>query len=193
MEGKSANHNIRSIIIYWSATGNTEKVANAIRQGLESAGMQPETKKLAEVDEIELYDYGLVCLGVPSYQSLPPDPVMRWVKEQWRKHSRRGDVKLRAPKLPSKQALIFVTYSGPHTGLDEATPAGDFLGQFFAHIGFEVLDRWYVVGEFHGREDHSTVGLLGDIRGRPNAEDLAKIRSDAAAIVGRMAMAKSRP
>ncbi len=45
-----------------------------------------------------------------------------------------------------------------------------------------IILQWYVIGEFHGREDHSTAGLLGDIRGRPNAEDLAKVGRDAAAV-----------
>ena len=36
----------------------------------------------------------------------------------------------------------------------------------------------YIVGEFHGREDNSTLGRLGDIRGKPSVEDLAKIKKD---------------
>jgi len=30
-----------SLIIYWSGTGNTEKVANAIRKGIERLGLKP--------------------------------------------------------------------------------------------------------------------------------------------------------
>lgn len=35
------------------------------------------------------------------------------------------------------------------------------------------------MGEFHGREDLSTKGKLGDIRGKPTDEDLEKVRKDA--------------
>jgi hypothetical protein len=38
-----------------------------------------------------------------------------------------------------------------------------------------VLDEWYVLGEFHGSEENSTKGRMGDIRGRPMAEDLKAI------------------
>jgi len=37
----------------------------------------------------------------------------------------------------------------------------------------------YVVGEFHRREDMSTQGKLGDIRGKPTLNELAKIKKDA--------------
>jgi hypothetical protein len=49
------------------------------------------------------------------------------------------------------------------------------MGQLFEHIGFEVAGEWHTVGEFHKREDLSTMGKLGDIRGRPNEKDLAEI------------------
>ena len=49
-----------------------------------------------------------------------------------------------------------------------------------------MIDEWYVIGEFHGREEASTQGRLGDIRGRPNEEDLAKVRADAVALAQRL-------
>ena len=100
------------------------------------------------------------------------------MKEKFRAYRKQGGIKTGAPKVPGKHALIFCTYSGPHTGINEAIPAGKYAGQFFEHLGFTVLDEWYVVGEFHGSVERSTQGRLGDIRGRPNAEDLEKIRQD---------------
>ena len=81
--------------------------------------------------------------------------------------------------MPGKNALVFCTYSGPHTGIDEATPAGKTMRQYFEHFGFNVLGEWYVIGEFHGNLANSTLGRLGDIRGKPTAEDLAKIKKNA--------------
>ena len=75
--------------------------------------------------------------------------------------------------------MIFCTYSGPHTGIREATPAVLYAGQFFEHLGFRVLAEWYVVGEFHDSEEASTQGRLGDIRGLPSKEDLDKVKHDA--------------
>ena len=97
-------------------------------------------------------------------------------------------VKMRpgAPKVPGKNALIFCTYSGPHTGIREAIPAGLYAGQYFEHLGFTVLDEWYVVGEFHGSLELSTQGRLGDIRGRPNEDDLRKVKEDSRRLVEAM-------
>jgi len=47
-------------------------------------------------------------------------------------------------KATGKNALIFCTYSGPHTGIDEATPAGKYAGQFFEYVGFTALGEWYL-------------------------------------------------
>ena len=43
-----------------------------------------------------------------------------------------------------------------------------------------VQDKWYILSEFHGSEERSTKGRMGDIRGRPTEEDLKKVRRDAA-------------
>ncbi len=53
------------------------------------------------------------------------------------------------------------------------------MGQFFEHLGFAVLAEWYVLGEFHGNLENSTLGRMGDIRGKPTPADLAKIAEDA--------------
>lgn len=175
----------KGLIIYWSATGNTEKVANAIRRGLEREDAIATMVRVEKAETEELYDYDLVFLGAPSYQFLPPQPMLDFVRRKMEYHSRQGDIRLCAPKVPGKAAVVFVTYSGPHTGIDEAIPAGKHLGQFLAHLGFDVLAEWYVVGEFHGREEHSTKGRLSDIRGRPNQEDLADVESKTSEVVKR--------
>ena len=39
------------------------------------------------------------------------------------------------------------------------------------------MREWYTVGEFKGNEKASIHGKLGDIRGRPNEEDLLDIEN----------------
>ena len=171
---------MKAAIIYWSKTGNTEKVALAIRDGLEAAGVEVSLKRAEEAQEIDFYDYNLVCIGFPSYQWHPPEPMDRFLKSKLGEYRKQGRVRIGVPEVPGKNALIFCTYSGPHTGINEAIPAGKYAGQFFEHLGFIVLDEWYIVGELHGSEEASTSGRLGDIRGRPNKEDLGKIKQDIA-------------
>jgi len=169
----------RAAIIYWSKTGNTEKVAFAIRDGLEGAGVRVSLKKAEEAEDIDFFDYDLVCVGFPSYQWHPPKPITDFLNSKMNKYRKEGRVKLGAPKVPGKNSLIFCTYSGPHTGIDEAIPAGKYVGQFFEHLGFTVLDEWYILSEFHGWEEGSTRGGMGDIRGKPTEEDLRTVKADA--------------
>jgi len=171
---------MKAVIIYWSKSGNTEKVAEAIKEGLEASGAEVLVKKPEEAKDIDYYDWDLICLGFPSYRWHPPDPVDTFLKIQYSKYRQAGRVKTGAPKISAKNALIFCTYSGPHTGINEAIPAGKYAGQFFEHLGFTVVGEWYILGEFHGSEERSTKGRMGDIRGRPNEEDLKKVKQDAA-------------
>lgn len=183
MPKNQAGHKLKTLIMYWSATGNTEKVANAIHETLVREGIKPVVRKVAEAATEELYNYDLIFLGAPSYSFQPPEPVQRFIKDKMKLHSERGDIKVGAPTIPGKTAVVFVTYSGPHTGISEATPAGDYMGQFFEHLGFEVAAKWYIVGEFQGKVDLSTKGRLGDIRGRPNQKDLAEVERNVSALV----------
>ena len=102
-----------------------------------------------------------------------------FLKKKFAAYRQQGKIKPSAPKIPGKKALIFVTYSGPHTGIDEATPVGKDIRQYFEHIGFTVIDEWYVLSEFHGSLENSTKGRMGDIRGKPTEEDLQKIKENA--------------
>jgi flavodoxin len=183
MSIKETGGEMKTLVLYWSATGNTKKVADAIGQSLENEGITSVMKKVAEAGGEELLQYDLVFLGTPSYSFLPPEPVIKFVKEKMKFHAERGDIKPGAPVVPGKTAVVFCTYSGPHTGVREATPVGDYLGQFFEHLGFDVAAKWYIVGEFHGSEELSTLGRLGDIRGRPNDKDLAEVKNNVSALI----------
>ena len=52
----------KALIIYWSKTGNTAKVANAVKQGLETAEVQVTLKKQEEAEDVDYFDYDLVCV-----------------------------------------------------------------------------------------------------------------------------------
>lgn len=177
---------MQAVVVYWSRTGNTEKAAHAIRDGLEAGGADVELRTAEEAEGIDYYDYDLVCIGFPSYQWSPPQPVVDLLKEKHRAYARQGRVHVNPQPVEDTQALIFCTYSGPHTGINEAIPAGKYAGQFFEHLGIRVLDEWYMVGEFHGNEEASTRGCLGDIRGRPSEEDLRHIGERATSLMRRL-------
>ena len=177
---------MNAITVYCSYTGNTKKVALAIHEGLEEAGVNVTVKRLEDAGDVDYFAYDLVCIGFPSHQWRPPEPMDAFLKSKHRAYLSQGAVKVGAPKVPGKNALIFCTYSGPHTGIREAVPAGLYAGQFFEHLGFTVVGEWYVVGEFHGKEQSSTKGRLGDIRGRPSDEDLHKVKQDTIQLIEAM-------
>lgn len=163
-------------VIYWTKSGNTEKVAVAIKESIRSFDADCKFLRVEEAKDIDYFDYDLICLGFPSYRWRPPKPVYDFLVKHHEKYSKERRVKVGSPKLPGKHVIIFCTYSGPHTGINEAIPAAKCAAQFFEHLGFTVLDEIYVVGEFHGSVELSTRGRLGDIRGRPNDADLLDAR-----------------
>jgi flavodoxin len=175
-----------ALVLYFSSTGNTQKVAKAIRLGLEEAGVQVTMCKPNEAADVNYFDYDLVCVGSPSIQWHPAKPLDDLLKAKMDAYRKEGKIKPSAPTVPNKSALVFVTYSGPHTGLDEAIPAGKYMAQFFAHLGFTVVGEWYVLSEFHNSLEHSTLGRMGDVRGKPTADDLQKISQDAKALAGKL-------
>jgi len=174
---------LKALIVYWSGTGNTEKVAQAIKCGLEKASFCVTMKRSGEALNEDLFEYDLVCLGAPTHQWLPAKQIREFVNVKLKEAFKRGYVKPNMSPVSGRNALIFVTYSGPHTGKNEAIPAVKWLGQFFEHIGFNMIAEWYVVAEYHGRLVESTEGSLGDIRGKPTQEELARIEEKTTKLV----------
>ena len=63
---------MKAAILYWSKSGNTEKAARAIREGLEASGVQVTFLEVEGAANLDWFDFDLVCVGFPSYQFLPP-------------------------------------------------------------------------------------------------------------------------
>lgn len=54
------------LVVYWSGTGNTEKMAESIAKGAEGAGASVECKNVADVSVADLGGYDVVAFGSPS-------------------------------------------------------------------------------------------------------------------------------
>ena len=92
---------MRSIVVYFSQTGNTRKVAEAIQDAIRAATGQCDIVKLKEADVKALVDYDLIGLGCPAFHYEEPDNVKRFI---------RGMGLLRG-----KHCFIFATHGG-HPG-----------------------------------------------------------------------------
>jgi flavorubredoxin len=66
----------RILIFYYSRTGNTEKMANAIAEGAKSAGnVEVELNYYVEVDELAKFD--AILVGAPTYHHDTPIDVKK--------------------------------------------------------------------------------------------------------------------
>ena len=52
-------------VIYWSMSGNTEAMANAIAEGAQGAGAQVDVKQVSEITVDQALAYDLLALGCP--------------------------------------------------------------------------------------------------------------------------------
>ncbi|MDZ7831966.1 MAG: flavodoxin domain-containing protein [Desulfobacterales bacterium] len=164
--------------LYCTTTGNTRQVAETIDKTLEAAGHRVTSVSVGkDTEDLELLDYDMVFVGSGVYEWLPGKALQTLFGKLRRKYADMGAIKPASPKRPDKKAVIYCTYGGVHTGINEALPAVKWMAQLFDHLGYIILDEWYVPGEYalEKMKAMSESGRLGDIRGRPNEQDLKSV------------------
>lgn len=162
--------------LYFSSTGNTKKAAQTITATAESCGCRVDTIRATVNAEVNLLEYDLIFIGSGVYEWLPGKPIRALFSKLRQKYVAQREIKPGSPFRQDKIGVVYCTYGGGHTGVNEAIPTGKYLGQILEHLGIPVLAEWYLVGEYHGKwQEFSTMGRLGDISGRPNDEDLRQV------------------
>lgn len=94
---------MESIVIYFSQTGNTEKVAKAIRSGIESVMGQCDIVKLRDADLGSLAKYDLIGLGCPVFAFKEPENVTAFIK------------RMAKAMVLGRHCFVFATHGG-HPG-----------------------------------------------------------------------------
>lgn len=56
----------KTAVIYWSGTGNTEAMANAVLEGMKAAGAEATLLTPDQVDASALSDYDAIAFGCPA-------------------------------------------------------------------------------------------------------------------------------
>jgi flavodoxin len=178
---------MKFLILYDSLFGNTKKVAERIYKTIEVTGHHATLLKIsadlnAQPKVLNLDDYDVVFCGSPVIDWLPTNAMMNFLKVLLKEYRGKGHVMPSTPIKPGKYAVCFGTYCGAHIGANEAIPMIYWLESFFGHIGFVVLDKLLVPGEFRKKEMgaeivelNNTIGRLGNIFGRPNEHDLNEV------------------
>jgi flavodoxin short chain len=87
------------IVVYWSGTGNTEKMAELIAKGAADKGASVVKKTVGEAAVAELADYDVVALGSPSMgvETIEEAEMEPFFSEA-------------APKLRGKKVALFGSY-----------------------------------------------------------------------------------
>ena len=163
---------------YFSSTGNTESVALKISDTITELGYTTDTIRVTKSDvDIDVLAYPFVFVGSGVYGQFPGQPLIDLHRRLLQHYNENGEVHYASPRRLSAYAVVYCTYGGVHTGINEAIPAVKYMGQLLDHLGYTIVGEWYVVGDYltSGSPDRSTHGRLGDIRGRPNKADLHEV------------------
>ncbi len=168
--------------LYSSVTGNTKKIALRIEDTIKSQGFKVttiEVNRVMDNDACDFISYDFVFIGSGVYSCLPPQAMIDFHKIMQKKYGGSGDIKSCAPRRSGKKAVVYCTFGGPHTGVNEAIPTVKYLGQLPDHLGFEIVAEWFFEGQFNSGDSFitrlNTEGRMGDITGRPNEEDLKRV------------------
>jgi hypothetical protein len=171
----------KSLILYASKTGNTEKIALRFKKAFEKKGWQCDIFKIDKNTDtknqpVDFNNYDFLCVGSPVYGAQPWKEIMNFMDVNPLNPHHVGKDGRRSYKkvvLGPKKGIVFVTYAGPHLGPKEAAPALISLEVEMEHLKFECIGSFACPGV--NREiDVGNEGWHGDISGRPNERDLLK-------------------
>ncbi len=89
----------KTAVVYWSGTGNTEAMAKAVAEGMESAGAQVTMLTPDQVKASELSAYDAIAFGCPAMGS---EVLRRWSSSPCLTRS--------SASLGGKSAALFGSY-----------------------------------------------------------------------------------
>jgi len=146
------------VIVYFSQTGQTRKVAEAMATGLRKKKHTVRVSTIQNIDPEDIKKCDLLGVGSPCFESQAPSAVKTWLRT-W-------------PVIQDKPAFVFAT-------------AGGAPGRVLYELTRELRKKGAnVIGGFmsRGMVHHPAPCLIGRLPNRPNAKDLAEARAFALAV-----------
>jgi flavodoxin/ferredoxin len=145
-------------IIYFSQSGNTKKIAEAMGDTFRDLSHRTEIIPLEKANPDEVARGDLLGVGAPCFASQAPTPVKEFLRA--------------LPPLENRLSFVFATSGGA---------PGRVMYDMTCLLREKKAD---VMGGFLARGEcfHPAPCILGRFPGRPNAEDLRKARRFAAAL-----------
>jgi hypothetical protein len=194
----------KSLIIYASLTGNTEKVAMRFKEVFEKMGWECDTYKVKPDPNVkhpfyknpqikdfpyDLKDYDFLCVGSPVQEGQPLKEMVNILfNNPYSPHSHgetitpEDEARMRAdpfvilgPQNP--KGIVFATYSGVHMGPTEPLPALASLEHEMIHLKFQCVGRFSCPGKMTvaGQKPSKPFPAWHhDLEHRPHERDLMK-------------------
>ncbi|MBC8498820.1 NAD(P)H-dependent oxidoreductase [Candidatus Bathyarchaeota archaeon] len=104
---------MKVLIVYDSRSGNTEKMAHAVSEGVSEEGLDFEVKRVDEASVNELPGVDGLILGSPVYYGLPTAKIKEFIDDSVKYHG----------KLDGKVGGAFASSGGTHTGAETTVMA----------------------------------------------------------------------
>ena len=194
----------KCLIIYSSLTRNTENVAIRFKSTFEKNGWSCDMFRVRRRSEdilhppYKLDDYDFLCVGSGVISHLPYSEILMVINKLIYGFDPRLVIKARGEQVTylkepitdtemgdpvkhhrkitlkpnSKKSAVFVTYAGMEFGPKEAVPAMQLLALLIEHLEFECIGQFCCPGKY--LNDPTPRTYHGDIRKRPNENDLLK-------------------
>lgn len=168
---------MKILITYFSNTGNTEKVAYSLKEGLESQDV--DIFPVKNVDPLSLKNYDLIFLGSGTYASRVNKALSELINA--------------ADELPPK-FVFFCT----HASLNSYQDGFKIVKKKLSKTTSEIIDSFDCIGDNLGIPEATRKAMLEKLppdqkrqaeehqkrlKGRPNAEDLEKVKDFARSII----------
>ncbi|MFZ5808977.1 MAG: EFR1 family ferrodoxin [Chloroflexota bacterium] len=146
-------------LIYFSQTGNTRRVAEAMAEVFRGGGHATRLVSLKKASSQDAVACQLLGIGTPCFSSQAPTPIKAFLKN--------------LPALENKHAFVFATSGGaPGRVLFDLT-------RLLQDKGADVVGGFLTRGELQ----HPAPCLHGRMPARPNADDFTQARRFAAAVI----------
>ncbi|MEJ2249138.1 MAG: flavodoxin family protein [Candidatus Lokiarchaeota archaeon] len=175
---------MKILILFYSHTGNTEKVAQTIKESLidEYANINVETKKIEKLENLDLSKYDLVFFGSGIYASRVSSDLVNLLEK--------------VTYFP-KNSAYFCThasldlYQKPFTKINEILEENDsnVLGLFECvgeNLGISQERQLKMLDRLSVKEKEKALETKKLIKGRPNQDDLQKAKRFALDMISKL-------
>src|SRR3989338_6615922 len=78
----------RVLIVYYSKTGHTEKMAEAVEEAVKQEGVEVVRKKVEDTQVDELLNYDGIIIGSPTYYGIMAWPIKKLIDESVKFHGK---------------------------------------------------------------------------------------------------------